>query len=357
MTDPESPRSGIGPRIDLAALMDDPHLGDGLEPSVLWRTDRKALLYPAAVNTLHGQPGHGKSWLALHALCQVLREGEQATLVDYENAPAYTALRLREMGLASNEVAPLDYRHASGGITANDVAEIVGSKPALVVIDNTAEALSAAGLVENDGGDVAQWIATVPRLLAEAGVCVLLLDHVRKDGAGRGARGSGHKLSGVSGVSLGISVEVPWSRDVAGSAFLTVAKDRLGFVGPQDSIVARVRFLPSPDGALTVVVDPPDDDDAVPRSPTQRQGGRDVGDLVRLIAEQPYPFPKATEAAEIGEILEWSRRDRVRGAIKEALAAGLLQRSPSGSLVIVKLEPDHLRLVEDAFPGADEMKE
>lgn len=349
----EQPRSGIGPRIDLGVLMDDPSLGDALGPTLLRRSDGKALLYPAAINTIHGQPGHGKTWAALFAICQALRDDERVALIDYENAPPYTALRLRELGLTSSETAGLDYRHASGAVTPEDVAEVIGRGPALVVVDSVAEALSAAGLVENEAADVARWIAGVPRLFAEAGACVLLLDHMRKDG-GRGPRGSSHKLAGVSGVSLGIEVEQPWARDVAGSALLVVAKDRLGYVGPQDAPVARVRFLPGPDGELTVVVEPPGDDAARPVSPASPQRGRDLGALTAVLAGLVSPLRTASADEEVVAILGWSRQ-RARDRIAEAIAAGVLM-DDAGLLRLVTPDRAHLRLVEGTFPGAGEVE-
>ena len=350
----ESPLSGIGLRINLAALMDDPHLGEGMEPSALYRTDGRALLYQKAVNILYGQAGSGKSWLMLHVICQTLRKGKRAVLLDYESGPPYTALRLRELGLISTEVGNLSYHRAAGTITAADVAALIAEDPALVVIDSTAEALSAAGLDENLTGDVASWMARTARLLAEANATVLLVDHVGKQPAGLGPRGSNRKLEGVTGISLRVDVETPWCRDVAGSALLTVAKDRLGYVGPQGATIARVRFLPGPDGALTVVVDPPGDDAMTSISPAPRQRGRDVAALMTALSGLASPLRTTTADEEVASILGWSRQ-RSRDRIAEAMKAGELV-DDDGLLRLVAPSRADLRLVEEAFPGTEDAK-
>lgn len=348
--------SGLGERVDLAALMADPSLGEDNAPTVLRRVDGRALLYPRAMNLVLGEPGAGKTWLALFAAVQVLRNGGVVALVDYEASPIVTALRLRALGLMPGEAAALAYWHAAGRITPADVDTLVALSAALVVVDSVAEALSAGQLDEDRASDVAAWIAAVPRRIAQGGAAVLLLDHVAKSGdRGRWARGSGHKLAAIDGVALAVEVEQAWARGVPGSALLRLAKDRAGYVGPLGSIVARARFLSDQeDGSLAIVLDEPGEGDST-ASRAPRQQGRDVHDLVALVAEQPYPFPKANEDDEVRTILGWSR-DRVRTAIRAGLDAGHLRRSPSGSLVAVEGEHARLRVVADAFPGAEEVR-
>ena len=114
----------------------------------------------------------------------------------------------------------------------------------LVVLDSVPESLAAEGADENHSRDVGRWAARLPRLLARAGACVLLVDHVTKaeEGRGRWARGSGEKLALVDGAAYSLNVSAAFSRYVSGSGTLTVAKDRHGMVGEVGSVVADVRF-------------------------------------------------------------------------------------------------------------------
>ena len=55
-------------------------------PSFLLREDGKALFYPATINSLQGEPGAGKTWVAHAAGAGVVRAGGFAVFLDYEDA-------------------------------------------------------------------------------------------------------------------------------------------------------------------------------------------------------------------------------------------------------------------------------
>ena len=68
-------------------------------PTLLPRTDGVCLLYAGRVHSLTGEPGGGKTWIALHLIADTLTAGGTAMLIDYEDTPASAVSRLRTLGV------------------------------------------------------------------------------------------------------------------------------------------------------------------------------------------------------------------------------------------------------------------
>ena len=174
-------------------------------PSFLLREDGKALFYPATINSLQGEPGAGKTWVAHAAGAGVVRAGGFAVFLDYEDAPSTAASRLLALGLDISELDRVGYFQVAGPWQDADVIWLtelvkVGTVE-LVVLDSVPESLAAEGADENHSRDVGRWAARLPRLLARAGACVLLVDHVTKaeEGRGRWARAAGRSWPWLTG--------------------------------------------------------------------------------------------------------------------------------------------------------------
>lgn len=220
------------------------------EPSLLLREDGQALLYPSAVNVVYGEPGGGKTWLALAAARQVAEAGGNIALLDWEDSPRTAAARLQALGLSLPLFEQVGYFRPSGPLPSEDVARLgqLVADPgiALVVLDSVAEALAGEGADENDAGAVSGWAQRVLRPLTRAGACVLLVDHVVKDAEGhhgrRWARGSSAKLALIDGAAYALEVDLPFSRHQGGTARLVVGKDRHGSVGSVGATAAVVSF-------------------------------------------------------------------------------------------------------------------
>ncbi len=299
-------------------------------PSILWRADGAGLLYRETINTLSGEPGCGKTWLALEAVAELLNAGEPVIVIDYEDGPRTTRDRLLSIGVGADDMAQLCYLQAAGPIGKAGVAWLVeeAASTALVVIDSVPEALGAAGLSEDSAGDVAAWTAALPRRLARAGAGVLLIDHVAKaeKDRGRWPRGSGHKLAAVDGVAYSINVEVPFSRSSSGWAELIIAKDRRGWIGPARSTAAVVRFDVS-DGSL-VAVRCEASDGAAPAAKPRRLTAEDVALALRADGGEWSSLRTASESLgcsplQTGQAL---RRAKDAGLVEEAAGAGSARR-------------------------------
>lgn len=262
--------------IDLAALVD----GDipAVLPVWLHREDGQALIYPGRTHDIHASPSEGKSWLALLAVAEVLTAGGNAMTVDYEDNAESHLERLRALGVDDNVIADstrLRYCSPTGPLgpaLATLRSIVVDLAPDLVVIDGVAPALAAEGHNELDNSDVTAWGVRVPKMLAELGPGVLMLDHVVKDPKEkvRGPRGAGAKLGLTSGASYELRPVKPFSRRRAGEVAIVIAKDRIGRVGAVGETIAHATFTPHDDGAeleikLTL---PAAKDDSKPFAPT-----------------------------------------------------------------------------------------
>ena len=327
MTQPP-PDSGLT-RIDLAALAD----GHGPpSPELLCRSDGQALLYPGAVHAVSGEPGCGKSWLALAGVAQVVQAGGHAVICDYEDTASTAASRLLALGTEPGAMEQVAYVQIGGPVA--DVGRswlvdlVTSASVRLVVLDSVAESLAAEGCSENDAVEVSSWMARIPRTLARAGAAVLLVDHVTKDEGARGrwARGSGAKLATIDGAAYLLSVEIPFSRATSGVATLRLAKDRHGAVGPAGLTVASVRFEVTGGSLREIVLDPPaPDHDGPPDSDDDAGHHRLTTDDV--VGRMEQIGGEWSSVAEASRSLGVSRQ-AAAALLDQALGDGAIEEEP-----------------------------
>ena len=140
-------------------------------------------LVPASLVLVGGEPAVGKSTLLLTALSAIARGGKRALLVTGEESAAQVSLRAARLGgagsvelLAETELEAV-------------CATIQHERPDVCVIDSV-QTLHATAL-GSAPGSIAQVREAAGRLLRvakEAGVAVILVGHVTKDGAVAGPR-------------------------------------------------------------------------------------------------------------------------------------------------------------------------
>src|SRR5690606_25225420 len=84
-------------------------LAQGLEPTidpdVLRRADGRSLLYSGRVHMLQGEPGSAKTWLALHAVAEVIGGGRNVVYLDCEDTDSGIVGRLLALGADPRRVA------------------------------------------------------------------------------------------------------------------------------------------------------------------------------------------------------------------------------------------------------------
>ena len=227
-------------------------------PTILRRSDGCGLIYPGKVHSLSGEPGAAKTWIALHAVAEVLAAGGRAALVDHEDRLDTAVRRLAGMGVEAEVlidrfayVTPT-FAVKGGGLPTN-VVEVADSC-ALVVIDSLGEALAHTGLNQNDDGEVANYLQRVARRLADGGAAVLLLDHVAKNSESRGrwSIGSQRKLAAIDGAAYTAQAIKALTMESDGLVKLVCAKDRGGNYR-QGSTVGMVALQATNDGVCIAI--------------------------------------------------------------------------------------------------------
>jgi hypothetical protein len=232
-----------------------------LEPSILHRTDGQSVIYPGLLHWMMGEPGKGKTWVALAAVAELLAHNLHVMVLDWEGNRRIIGHRLAALGVTPTQAARLHYWRPDR-LDIPTVATIAqtAAECALVVCDGVAKALAHQGLDEDRAADVLTWLHLLADPVCDVGAAMLCLDHVVKANDTRGlwARGSGAKLGEVSGAAWLLKTGVPFSRHRAGHATLVQAKDREGWIAADGDPIARVTFTPHDDGHLDVTLDPPD---------------------------------------------------------------------------------------------------
>ena len=236
-------------------------------PALLTRDDGETLLYEARLNSIFGEPGTGKTWIAILAVIAALRSGARVIWWDFEDRPATLATRITALA-ASEFIGDPDIQFVQPDLKDDHNAILAaaewvkgGERPGLVVIDSCESAGCPA-----DSNNVAPWYRLCVDPWINAGAGVILLDHVpkRKEDRPKGGIGSQHKLARVDGAALFVQGQV-WTKKASGKITLTLHKDRPGDLPAMpNKPVAIVEGLHA-DSALAITIESPsgDDDDDI----------------------------------------------------------------------------------------------
>src|ERR1035438_2568195 len=261
---PKEPRTTWAP-VDLSEILAGTYTQP--TPTMLERTDGRALLYPGRIHALNAEPEAGKSWLALKAADERLLCGDTVLYIDFEDSAPSIISRLRALGASTGTIAKcFIYLRPDESLTAEaeaDFERALARKPSLVVFDGLTEAYGRLGLNPEFNPDVAKWMALLPRRVQSRcpEAAVLLLDHVVKntETRGRWAIGAQHKLAGVD-VAFSVAVVEPFGRGQTGTAHIKVEKDRPGGIrefASSESFVAHVVATSSATGDMGIRLEPP----------------------------------------------------------------------------------------------------
>ncbi|MEU8608768.1 AAA family ATPase [Actinoplanes sp. NPDC048791] len=247
---------------DIAAI-----LADGIppppEPVLLRRDDGHALFYAGKVNVLFGDPECGKTWIALAAIVEALKDGRRAVFVDLDhNGVGEVISRLLALGATPKQLGNQDvFRYAEPYDEEQLIAVVQALrawKPAAAVVDSLGELLPLLGMSSNSPDDYTSAHRRTLTPIARVGAAVIVIDHLPKDDGARdkGQTGTLAKRRAVNGVTLRVTVAETFAPGHGGAASMTVAKDRPGGVRAHCPIVGKNqpagRFVmtASPDGTI-----------------------------------------------------------------------------------------------------------
>lgn len=223
-------------RIDLvtlaAAIREGTH--EPIVPTELDVEGATPLFYRRRINSLFGESGGGKTWVALAAVRDVTAKGSRVAFIDYEDAAAGIAERLVLLGCSDAQIALIDYRNPSTGLglgIEHLSGEMASGQYDLVVIDSTGEAMASGSVNPNADEEVAMWFRKVKEITRfGGGPAVVVLDHIPKDrdAPSSYAIGSQRKRAAVTGAAYRVDTIKEPAKGRDGKLKLTVAKDRPG---------------------------------------------------------------------------------------------------------------------------------
>lgn len=140
-------------------------------------------LVPGGVVLIGGDPGIGKSTLLLQTLCHI-GTARKAIYVSGEESPQQIAMRAKRLGLDASPISLLAEINLE-----KIIATLQKHQPDIAVIDSIQTVYSEA--LQSAPGSVAQvreCSAQLTRLAKQAGITVILVGHVTKEGTLAGPR-------------------------------------------------------------------------------------------------------------------------------------------------------------------------
>ena len=231
-------------------------------PAILERDDGNPVIYGQRLSIVYGEPSCGKSWVGLIAAGEAIRKGGRVHWWDFEDTLDVQVDRSGPLG-ARESVTDFDrfrFVHARtefSGAAARASAWLLSAPDprfSLVVIDSAEKSGCPS-----DGDSVGAWLNRFVDPWCEAGVAVLVLDHVPKRPKDRppGPIGSQAKRAAVTGAALFARGRV-WTRDASGYVSLFNEKDRPGHLHtPMGKAVATIRGDYDGSGGFAVTVTAP----------------------------------------------------------------------------------------------------
>ena len=239
-------------------------------PALLTRTDGATIFYAQKINSIYGESGMVKSWIALQTAITSLEKGGRVMWWDFEDRPDTLYRRAKQLdkaGVMTGENVAFIKDGSILELGDDDLPNFAlecavewlvdGGIYSVVIID-AAESSGAP----SDGASISEWNKEKIKPFASRDVGGLVLDHVPKQRMNRprGAIGSTHKLTKIDGAAISISGR-PWTKTEDGELVMRLGKDRHGDVpGNIGQKVAVVKGHYEGD-ILTITIEPPTDNE------------------------------------------------------------------------------------------------
>lgn len=277
-----------------------------------------SMIYPERINALNGEPGGGKTWVALKACAEAIAAAVHVIFIDLEDHAASTIARMRALGSTDEDLAAFFHYVKPDRPMGPEAMEYLERKVVelgveLIVIDSVGELMSLQGVKPNDDDAVAALYRAIPKRLAKLGPAVLLIDHVpkRNEDTPLFAIGSQRKKAAIDGASFMVSTVKAFAAGTDGMLKLVTAKDRLGnFVS--GSAAALVNVSTADDGAQVVL------DVAEPET------APDTGEML--------------QTANMRKLSDWLERQPARSAHRAAIDAAKVVSLKHVTTVLRQLE-------------------
>lgn len=194
-------------------------------------------LYSGKVHALQAESHVGKTYAAYKHIINMARSGKSVVIMEYENGEEDAINQLRALGANEEDfdrIHIFDSPTCSLNAAENFRNLIDVIRPALVVWDNLASALSVAGLNEDLNKDCSDWHNAYTKPLRKKGVATLILDHVVKaeDRRGRHAKGAVAKFNECD-VIWNLSQPERFTPKKTGKIRLKLEKAKSGLTPPE----------------------------------------------------------------------------------------------------------------------------
>lgn len=205
-------------------------------PTWTHRTDGSALFYAGKVNGIFGDPESAKTWIAMTAAIEALAAGQKAAILDVDhNGPIATATRLLQLGAHPEHLADPDrfryYEPEDPEQLRAAITDLVNRPPAVLIIDSIGEVFPMLECNSNNPDEVTMAMRLVATGPANAGACVILIDHLPKAHEAReagSATGSLAKKRPIRGSYIQADARTQPAPGQVGRITLRIKKDTFG---------------------------------------------------------------------------------------------------------------------------------
>jgi hypothetical protein len=147
-----------------------------VEPKYFLDSAGQPMLYETGVHILYGKPGTMKSWFSQQLIAKYT-----VRIIDLENIFSILKKRLTLLGIESENAGVFD-KPIKVEALKQRINEYVLTKPDIVVFDSLSKVLSLVGAKQDNNDEINAFFTEFIDPLRNAGICVVLIDHLPKDG-------------------------------------------------------------------------------------------------------------------------------------------------------------------------------